>query len=59
VLAGLEGLGVALDPGLNEAKCDGLRRISSDASNVAIFVAPAQEDLMIAVHVSQMAQQLD
>ena len=59
VLAGLEGLGVILDPQLNTATSEGLRIISSSASNVVILVIPAQEDLMIAVHVSQMAQPFD
>jgi acetate kinase len=56
VLANVEGLGVDLDHELNEAKGDALRRINSAESKVAIFVVPTQEDLMIAVHVSQMAQ---
>jgi acetate kinase len=56
VLADVESLGVDLDHELNEAKGETLRRISSAESKVAIFVVPTQEDLMIAVHVSRMAQ---
>jgi acetate kinase len=54
VLAGLEELGVALDSGLNEDKDEGVRRINSAESKVAVFIVPSQEDLMIAVHVRQM-----
>jgi acetate kinase len=56
VLADVESLGVDLDHELNEAKSEALRRISSAESKVAIFVVPTQEDLMIAVHVTRMAQ---
>ena len=39
-----------------EAVGCGVHRISSSASKSAIFVVPAQEDLMIAVHVDRMAR---
>lgn len=55
ILAGLNGLGVALDQGKNERKGAHLRSIGASASNGAIMVAPAQEDLMIAIHVIRMA----
>ena len=40
---------------INEAKLDGMRKISAEESNIAVYVVPAEEDLMIAVHVAEMA----
>jgi acetate kinase len=54
VLGGLESLGVAMNFALNEQKQSGLRRISASDSNTEVFVVPAQEDLMIALHVDRM-----
>jgi acetate kinase len=45
-------LGIALDPAANAAS--GLRRISSDASRVAVWVIPTNEELMIAQHTQAM-----
>ena len=56
ILAGLEGLGVLVDPALNSAEGSGLRQISASDSRTAVFVVPTQEDLMIAVHVDRMAR---
>jgi acetate kinase len=56
VLAGLEEVGVALDPELNEEKGEGPQRISSAISKIAVFIVPSQEDHMIAIHVSQMTR---
>ena len=53
-LRGLENTGVILDTEANEAGGDNLRRVSSPDSKVAVWVVTAQEDRMIAVHVSQM-----
>jgi len=39
----------------NDASVAGLRKISAEESNVAVYVVPAEEDLMIAVHVAGMA----
>ncbi len=39
----------------NDAKLDGMRKISAEESNIAVYVVPAEEDLMIAVHVAKMA----
>ena len=47
-LAGLERLGVTIDPGRNEAAGGGARRISPDGSGVAVLVVPADEELEIA-----------
>ncbi|MGD0443550.1 MAG: hypothetical protein ABSA39_06395 [Edaphobacter sp.] len=56
ILAGLQNLGISLNSPLNEAAAHGLRRISASESKTAVFVVPAQEDLMIAVHVDRMAR---
>ena len=47
-LAGLDRLGIALDPDRNEAKGRGTRRISTDDSPVSILVVPTNEELEIA-----------
>jgi acetate kinase len=57
ILQGLEGLGVEIDESVNQAIEPGIQRISAQSSRTAVFVIPAQEDLMIAVHVEQMSQQ--
>ena len=56
VLGGLEGLGVRINSLLNEGEGAGMRRISASDSKTAVFVVPAQEDLMSAVHVDRMAR---
>jgi acetate kinase len=65
VLGGLGALGVSLDVLLNlnleraqnEPATSGIQRISSKDSQVTVFVVPAREDQMIAVHVERMARQ--
>ncbi|MDP9037964.1 MAG: acetate/propionate family kinase [Acidobacteriota bacterium] len=52
----LHGCGVAIDSSLNEAAGEGLRRISASDSKTAVFAAPAQEDLVIALHVKRMVE---
>ncbi len=54
ILRGLESYGVVLDAAANEAKGDEPRRVSRADSQVVVWVIPAQEDRMIAVHVGQM-----
>jgi acetate kinase len=54
ILSDVQGLGVSIDPLLNQANGDCPRRISSPESKTAVFVVPAQEDLMIAIHVRGM-----
>jgi acetate kinase len=54
ILAGLEALGMELDQEKNAAKQAGLRRVSPDSSPVAIYIVPAEEDLMIARHVATL-----
>ncbi|MDW8444466.1 MAG: hypothetical protein RML45_09300 [Acetobacteraceae bacterium] len=52
VCAGSAWLGVALDAAANEGR--GLRRISSAASRVAVWVVPTDEERMIACHVREL-----
>jgi acetate kinase len=56
ILAGLEESGIVVDAGLNDAGGEGVRRVSASDSRTAVFVVPAKEDLMIAVHVDGMAR---
>ena len=56
VVEGLHGLGVVLDSSLNATKENRMRRVSASDSATKVFVVPAQEDLMIAVHVDRMAR---
>jgi acetate kinase len=56
ILGGLDGWGILVDPVLNNAGGEGLRRISASQSKTAVFVVPTQEDLMIAVHVDRLAR---
>jgi acetate kinase len=57
ILGGTEFYGVMLDASANQASGEKLRRVSAAASQVAVWVIPAQEDRMIAVHVQQMELQ--
>ncbi|MFF7334065.1 acetate/propionate family kinase [Streptomyces sp. NPDC008150] len=47
-VAGLEGLGLAVDPALNAERGDGARLISSADARVAVAVVPTDEELEIA-----------
>ncbi|TFC03769.1 acetate/propionate family kinase [Cryobacterium mannosilyticum] len=47
-LAGLEGMGIEIDPVRNEAKSRKARVISTDASKVTVLVIPTNEELEIA-----------
>lgn len=52
---GLYGDQPEIEPAANEAKISGLRKISAEESNTAVYVVPAEEDLMIALHVVALA----
>lgn len=54
ILEGLEAYGVTLDTASNDAAGGPMCRINRPDSNVTVWVIPAEEDRMIAVHVSQM-----
>lgn len=45
----------ALAPAANQSPLKGLRRISVEDASIAVYVVPAQEDLIIALHVARMA----
>jgi acetate kinase len=47
-MAGLDRLGIEIDPDRNDAPLDGPRRISADASRVTVLVVPTNEELQIA-----------
>lgn len=51
-LAGLERLGITLDPGRNSSTESGPRRISADSSSVKVLVVPTNEELAIARQVA-------
>ena len=52
----LSGSEASINSSLNEATGDGVRRISASDSKTAVFVVPAEEDLVIAQHVKRMVQ---
>jgi acetate kinase len=58
ILEGLEGLGVQVDPSLNDSEKKGTKgsfwQISASESKTEILCIPAKEDWMIAVHVQRM-----
>ena len=57
ILGGMESLGISINSQLNEAPGDAVRRLSASDGAAAVFVVPAKEDWMIAMHVSSMARQ--
>jgi acetate kinase len=59
ILSGLSGLGIDIDEAQNAAPAKGIQRISAPDSKTTVFIVPAQEDLMIAVHVERMSPQED
>ena len=56
IMSGLGFLGISISAAFNEATGDALRRVSASESGTAVFVVPAKEDWMIAVHVQRMAR---
>jgi acetate kinase len=48
VLAGLEDLGIAVDPAANDAKAAGEREIGAKAARVKVWVIPTNEELIVA-----------
>jgi acetate kinase len=50
----LSGSEVSINPDLNASTADDLRAIHASHSKAAVFTAPAQEDLVIALHVQRM-----
>ena len=56
VAGGLWAFGAELERAANESAAKGLRKISEEESRLALYVAPAEEDVMIAQHVARMCQ---
>jgi len=55
ILDGLQETGISMDASRNQTLASGIAQINSPESITSIYVIPAQEDRMIAVHVSRMA----
>jgi acetate kinase len=53
-LAGLEPLGLAVDPARNTAGEDGARLVSPDGAAVAVLVVPTNEELSIARQAAEL-----
>ena len=53
-LAGLEGLGIAVDPERNAAPADGPRIVSPDGARTAVLVVPTDEELEIATQAARL-----
>ena len=56
ILGGLKALGIRLDAARNDEKKSGVRSLEVEGAPTAIYVVPAEEDLMIARHVVAMSQ---
>lgn len=48
MLAGLEDLGIAIDPAVNDVKAAGEREIGAKAARVKVWVIPTNEELIVA-----------
>jgi acetate kinase len=59
ILSGMGGFGISMNSELNEAAGDAVRRLNASDSVAAVYVVPAKEDWMIAVHVDRMARSGD
>jgi acetate kinase len=58
IAGGLWAFGAELERAANELVGRGLRKISEEDSRVALYVVPAEEDLMIARHVARMMRSI-
>jgi acetate kinase len=56
ILANMSDLGVEIDVASHLREGDGIQRISASGSRTEVYVIPAQEDLMIALHVQRMVR---
>jgi acetate kinase len=59
ILAGAEGQGIALDLEENRAAKNTPRNVAASHSHTSVWIFPAQEDLMIAMHVERMSRSSD
>jgi acetate kinase len=58
VAGGLWAFGAELEMAANDSSTKGLRKIGDEDSRLAMYVVPAEEDLMIARHVARMARSI-
>jgi acetate kinase len=58
IAGGLWAFGAEMERAANEFAGSGLRKISEEDSRVAMYVVPAEEDLMIARHVVRMVRSM-
>jgi acetate kinase len=58
IAEGLWAFGTELEKAANELSMKGLRKISEEDSRIALYVVPAEEDLMIARHVAKMMRSI-
>jgi acetate kinase len=56
ILSGLESFGISMNSERNQAGGDAVRQVNASDSQTAVYVVPAKEDWMIAVHVGRMAE---
>lgn len=56
-LSGLEFLGIALDPGLNERTSQAERAIHAQNSRIAIIIIPTNEELVIALDTDRIVKE--
>jgi acetate kinase len=56
ILSGLQSFGISMNSERNQAGGDAIRRVNASDSQTAVYVVPAKEDWMIAVHVGRMAE---
>ena len=56
ILSGLQSFGISMNSERNLAGGDAIRRVNASDSQTAVYVVPAKEDWMIAVHVGRMAE---
>jgi acetate kinase len=56
ILDGLGSFGILMNSESNEARGNAMRRLSASDSVTQVYVVPAKEDWMIAVHVERMAR---
>jgi acetate kinase len=59
ILEGLESFGISMNSAQNERKDDAIRSVSASDSVTAVYVVPAKEDWMIALHVDRMTRVKD
>jgi acetate kinase len=57
IAVGLWAFGAEMEHTANELPAKGLRKISDEDSDIALYVVPAEEDWMIARHVARICRE--